>query len=334
MPTIPPNWRRSSPSGVPYHFLLYYAESFARDTNMSKAKIECTWENSQFLKADFFERAVWVPAGPGAAFGRLTRRLPLTSAYYPGVHWLDRMDFDGFQGEKVDAAHIGSSVSGWPAIDGYAQFTLTFTNREYDLLEDAAADAASDAINAVTANSCTPEQTRFLRVSERYMPEARRTPGAGLEVYDDGIGPGPHPVADLAPPLVPGEIGAVPTVQIEITAEMIFWPFGNRPKRGMAACAGCVNNFPFYINGTTYPVGTLIYKGPATDLTPYRWIDGGLYTNVAHLFGYRPQGWNYYRLPKLTTAGRQWYPIRIRDTAATPLFTAADFRLLFTPELP
>lgn len=336
MPTIPSSWLRSSPSNVPYHFLLKYAESFERDANTSTAFIETPFGSTDNLKRDWFGSATYLGGGP-----QLMRTLPYASAYnqiempvgsgtFVPNQFLDRMDLLGFQPEKPDAAHVASDpATGWPEVDGYAQYQLTFNARPYSLLSDADAKAAADAQNAISANSCVPEMFRFLRLTRRYLPESRKIPTAGFEVYD--------PAGDTVPPgafkpFVIQEVGSIPTFQVEIVAETIFWPAANFPDGGVITCLGTVNVAAIFLNGNLFQPGTLLYKGPASELTPYKWIDGNFYFDVPHLFGYRSDGWNNHRL-NAPIAGQQWWPIRAKGVAGNqPLFQSADHTKVFSPE--
>lgn len=332
MPTIPPEWHTSLPSGARFHCLLPgIQESFARDVNTSQIRIECVFNDLGNLKIDFFGSATY--GGGGQEFIR--RRLPLPNFYYPGSHYIDRFDLESYQPERPTGAYVSSNdANGWPVIDGYAQVRLGFTNRDYAIISDTDVNAAVAAARADPANGgadcVTHEMMRFVRFSRRYLPESRKIPSAGFEVYDDGVG-APHPVFS---PFVIQEVGSLPTFQIEIVAECVFWPAKNFPDGGVSLCIGKVNGSTMLLNGTRYPKGTLLYKGPGADLTPYKWVDGEFYYDIPHLFGYRPDGWNSHRLaaPIAADNNRQWYPIRVKGTTSTPQFQYESLIKVFKPE--
>lgn len=338
MPTIdqPKPWVRSTPSvsrvfnnpdatGVPYHFRLKLHEAFARDASISVAWVECIFDDGGKLKQDFFESAVYPGGQP-----RLNRSLPLANFYYP-QHFIQQMDMEDFEPERPDGNHVASHPeSGFPDIDGYVCYRLTFGMVPYAVLSDDAVDTLAATQNGLSPNCCVPEMFRFLRVTRRYLPESRKIPGLGYEVYD----PLGEPPAGAFKSFVVLEVGSIPTFQVEIVAETILWPAANFPDGGVQVCLGTVNKNAIFIDGTLYPAGTLLYKGPATELTKYRWIDGDFYFDVPHLFGFRPQGWNMFRTNKpYGPDSKLWWPVRAKgDPSNFPIFPSEDHTKIFKPE--
>lgn len=316
-----------------WRILLKYQEAFSQDSNTSTAWAECVFNQAGSLKLFFFGSSKYV----GGA-GGLKRQLPYANQYYPGSHFFDRMDLEGFQGEAPNGTCISTNAYGWPAIQGFAQYRLTFSNRPYKVLSDGEAVAASNVANGKNADgtdkpgtvppACTtPDMMRFMTVTRCYKPESRKTPTAGFECYYDDALDTFNPKRSFST-FVIQEVGSVPTFQTEITAELVHWPYKNLPYGPMELMFGTVNAEALVLDGVRYAKGTLLFKGLAEPLIPYTWVDDERYCSPKYLFGFRPQGWSTHRL----NDGR-WMPIRVKGlTPSQPQFLSEDHLKLFRPE--
>lgn len=323
----------TAPHGVPYRYLCRATdikESWTVDSSSTGATIEVYYADQFNAKFDLMGSASF----PSLAGGyRLTRYVPYRHPFYP-TQFLVRMDLNGYQAAQPPGPGniIADPQSGFPRfLGGWVQYTLAFWNPPYNVFRD---DQVSNS-----DPTCPAELQRFVRITERYIPQSQKIPTAGFECYDpDGS----------FQPFVIQEVGSIPVYQIEIVASAIFWPYKNYPRQGIVNCIGKVNSADIRIGttsvdigtpdapgtglasgGTVYPAGTLLYKGPASEITPYFWIDGSPMTDIPHLFGYRPNGWNKYRRNDGT-----YFPIRVKGTSATPQFQSADHTQLFEPENP
>lgn len=326
---------------APWRTVYKYRENFARDASSTTTWLELRdWNDRPAFRKGMLGYATWAPAEGGNPRNKfLTRVIPKSNPYtgFGGTkkQFLQRLDLDLFYPTLPDAAHVypDPAAENWLYVDGPVQYQATWAPVPYDVLDDDAAGCGTGYTGA--SGETPPESRRFVRVIRRYMPEARKTPSAGFECYDPAYSPGPPEVGFK--PFVIQEVGFVPTFQIEITAELIGWPFDAYPDTGITACVGCVNEEVLVLRGKSYGPGTLLYKGPAKEVEPYDDAAGFSSIDVPHLFGWRPQGWNFHRL----NDGR-WKPLVVKGTvpaayggtgssALTPMFAAADFQKLFQP---
>lgn len=315
----------TSVSGIKWRTCYKYTESFGRDANVSTVWIECKFDEGAQLKDDLLGSATYVGGG------KLTRVTPYPSGYY-AKQYAKRFDLDLFYPNSPDAACVypDPAYDNFLGIDGRIQYKVEFGNFPYTILKDTELDLRSD-----TLLNCPAELQRFCRVSRRYLPEAQKVPSAGFECYDPSGTP-------AFPPFVIQEVGFIPTYQIEIVVECVGWPIQNYPAAGVAECIGKVNSGDVRIGvrGTTddagtykvfggikYSEGQLLYKGLASELVEYDGPDQKKYCDPAHIFGFRPNGWNKYRRNDGT-----YYPIRVKGSTDTPMFKSEDLTRVFRPE--
>ena len=316
-------------NGAPYRYLLKLNEQVEIDANQSLAWIETFFDEVYKLKTDFFGSSSYGNAE------RLHRVPPLPHGYYP-TQRLKRMDLEGFQGELPTGVYIkADAITGYPRIEGLAQYRLTFMNPPWNVLSDS---------EIVSGNSaCPPELQRYCRFTRNYISESRKVPSAGFSVIYDATVPN---AGSAFQPFVIQEVGAVPGYELEYTVESVQWPIENVPELSISKAIGTVNDGNFrlgvrvesgaLVGGATYTPGQLLFKGLAQPITPYVWIDGKYYVDIVYLFGFRPPlGWNFHRL----NDGR-WHPLVVKGTEPAPvgdgtkkpMFLSSDFAKLFKPE--
>jgi hypothetical protein len=309
--------------GVRWRTAYKYVENFARDASQTQIWIETDWDDANLFRRAALGYSTW----DGTA-KYLNRRLPLANPYtgakigtaITSKQYLDRLDLELFYPDKPDGSHVypDPTADNWLYVEGRIHYRATFKPVPWDVLSDAAA-GATGAYNPASATRTPPESTRFLKLTRRYKPEARKTPSAGFECYD--------PLNSFTA-FVIQEVGMIPTYEVEVVAELIGWPINAYPDTGIAACIGTVNAKTVTLMGKGFAAGTLLYKGPAREIEPYDDAAGFKSVDVPHLFGYRPQKWNYHRLND-----SRWFPIRVRGTAASPvpMFADGDHAKLFEP---
>lgn len=352
---MPEVWNAAVPSGARWRTVYKYRDSYAANGSSTQVWIECDWARTPEIRQDFLGYATWDRnPNTGEKNKYLTRVVPLAAPYSGGglvgegedqvqlnPQRCLRMDLELFYPTLPDAEHVYPAWSPggdphdnnqWLSVDGYVHYQCTFGPTPYYVLTDDQVDAT---IYTGGPGEVPPESKRFVRVTRRYMPEARKTPSAGFECYDPTYAAGPPQVGFR--PFVIQEVGFIPTFQIEIVAELIEWPVEAYPDTGIAECLGCVNDATVYLMGKSYGPGTLLYKGPAREMEVTDSAAGYKIVNVPHLFGYRSQTWNAHRL----NSG-DWKPLVVKGTVSAafggdgdgtlkPMFKSADFQKLFQP---
>lgn len=315
-----------------------YRDSYASGASRTQIWIETPWDTTPQLRQDLLGYATWDQSKK-----HLNRQVPLAGQFTGGAatgegaervqlnpQRCSQMDLELFWPNAPDADHVyPASDPGtgdfFLAVDGYVQYALTFGPTPYYVLTDEEANAESYTGGP---GEIPPECKRFVKVTRRYLPEARKTPSAGFVCYHDGA------TGSAFDPFVIQEVGFIPTFQIEIIAELIEWPVEAFPDNGITECLGKVNSETVHLMGKTYGPGTLLYKGPARETEPTDSAAGYKVINIPHLFGYRPQLWNRHRL----NDGR-WMPLVVKGTEPAPFgngtlvpqFAEADYQKLFQP---
>lgn len=339
---MPEVWNQSTPSGRLWRTVYKYRDSYAANASRTQVWIETAWADTPKIREDFLGYAKWdqtkkylnraVPlAGPYSG-GGLSEEENEESQVQLSPQRCLQMDLDLFYPNSPDADHVYPATSPggdpndknqWLSVDGYVHYQATFGPVPYYVLTDS--QAGCNTYDPEPAARIPPECKRFVKVTRRYMPEARKTPSAGFVCYD--------PVAAFDP-FVIQEVGFIPTFQIEVVAELIEWPVEAQPDTGIAECLGRVNAEVVYLMGKSYGPGTLLYKGPAREIEPTDSAAGYKVVSIPHLFGWRPQGWNTHRLNSgdykpIVVKGTE--PAPFGDGTLVPMFKSGDFAKLFEP---
>lgn len=334
---MPEVWN-TTPGGALWRTAYKYRDSYASGASQTQIWVETPWDTTPILRQDLLGYARW-----DGTSKYLNRQVPLAGQFTGGEisegiqlcpQRLSRMDLELFWPTTPDADHVYPAVDPgtgnfFLAVDGYVQYVLTFGPTPYYVLDD---EQVNTAAYTGGTGELPPESRRFVKVTRRYLPEARKTPSAGFVCYHDGV------TGAAFDAFVIQEVGFIPTFQIEIVAELIDWPVEAFPDTGIAACLGKVNQETLILMGKSYGPGTLLYKGLARETEPTDSAAGyKIFPGIPHLFGYRPQLWNSHRL----NDGR-YMPVVVKGTqpatgpepgsgALTPMYVAADFQKLFQP---
>lgn len=176
------------------------------------------------------------------------------------------------------------------------------------------------------------ELRRYVTREQQIVPKERKTPSFGFETYNPA-----NPATTTNPPCQPiPEVGFVPFHSIELHYTWRKVPVENVPGTAIGKCLNKINNAAFDINadGTygRFATGTVLFRGLANKLTPYRGPNAEWLIDIPYVFDYQygdgtTNTWN-----KLPRNDGTWASIRVRETnPPQPLYYSDDFEALFQP---
>lgn len=296
----------------------------------------CEWDDGN----DFVDFTLGYTRWDRGDATRFHRVLPAASAFQPDTLFAESVtlaDTGLFSGSQ----RPDSDANNWMDAD-WAAYTVEYRHRKYSLLTDAQVDSGG---NPWAAYGCK-ELGRYLERICRFNAQERKISGYLLQTYD--------PVTNNHLVDIP-DAGFVPFYQGEIVYIWHQVPYDAVPLDAMTACTACVHGQdfgppngmvgqPFDLKRNVaddawvlrWEEDTLLFKGLGEPLDPYPGPSGELLVDVHYLFGWQPQGWNYFPPP---VPGDPWRPVRRRlnvpDAANPniPYYGLADFRSLFKPRV-
>jgi hypothetical protein len=337
----PTTWQTSvlnTPEGPIQYWVLAdwdaYFEQFEDVNNLTRVLIAVDWN----LAGAFKSYALGFADRIGAAtyFERYT---PLTVPWAEGQFLTSLKKARIHAGAEVLSGPTGRPVyhtpdpllDNWPALTSVNAsgipprivYDATFTCPVYDILNQTAFLATDQK-----------ELRRYVTREQQVTPRERKVPSAGFETYDPA-----NPATMTAPAVVPIlEVGFVPFYTTEFHYTWRKVPVDWVPGAAIGACLNRVNAAVFDIlpggGYGRFPIGTLLFKGLANKLVPYRGPNAEWLVDLPYVFDYQPgdgtgaaNTWN--TLPRNDGT---WAPVRVRGTnPPKPLYQSADFEPLFQP---
>jgi hypothetical protein len=201
-------------------------------------------------------------------------------------------------------------------------YDATFTCPDYEVVDQDAFVAVADR----------RELRRYVTREQQINPRERKVPSFGFETYDAA-----NPATMVGALVVPiPEVGFVPDYVVELYYTWRRVPVDYVPGAAIANCLNKINNAAFdYLPGGAYGrflTGTLLFRGPANRITPYRGPNAEWLVDLPYVFSYCPGNglagsWN-----TIARNDGSFAPIRVRGTnPPQPLYQVADFEPLFRP---
>ncbi len=314
--------------GVPYEFLF---ENYLEQTNIraenSLIKARIYWEDRDQFVSDVLGQST----GTGLVPNMLNRVLPLAHPTIPNLWCTDLklVDYASSVPDNSNQFGFGQDPSLYgpngsldlPGGQGmfqtdWAIYALTFSRLPYFLLT-----------NSQVSDRTVPEINRYCIIGDR--PRAReftvKAFGLAVEADPDKVLPLPSFVMDR---------------EQDLFVTIIQFPADKYPSTAIDACLGRVNDAileipvayfpPDQIGTRSYAIGTLLFRGVATEVTPYPGPNGYWYRDIPYFFTYRPTTWR--KLPNPAGDGEPVTMIYANITPAKYLYNLADFTKLFKPE--
>lgn len=269
-----------------------YTETFTRGANsvsVSKVKLIVGWDDAATFKKwslGFSER----DSGSGT---RLKRHLPLLNPYtlYQRLDSLTLVQCEADVNGVLTGPEADPLSEDWPQYD-WCIYEAYFTSHPYTFL-------TNDELNA--SPYLNHEWHRYCTRTPRIIAKEQKYPNYTFETYC------PEDLTEVGQP-VP-QVGFLPFYEQEVIYRLHEWPLDCFPLTYIAERLATVNDNTF---DTRYAAGTLLFKGVADITTPYQMPDGNWAVDWSAVFGYQPNGWNYYRgLDKV------YRPIRVAPIEAT-----------------
>lgn len=320
-------WEASTlhtPEGPVTYWVLADWDSFYEQyedvNNLTRHLIAVSWFDALIFKT--YAIGITDRVGSATYFERYTPlQLPnndgqyLTSLKKKKVH----AGTDTFGNPKL---HVADPLLGnWPSWDqsGFSTavppriiYEAVFTCPDYEIVTQ----------DALIASGDPRELKRYVTREQQITPKERKVPSFGFETVE-------------ATPVPIPEVGFVPFYSVELYYTWRKVPVEYVPGVAIANCLNKINNaaFDYATDGTftRFQTGTLMFKGFANRLTPYRGPNAEWLVDLPYVFDFQPGDGGSNTWNKVPRNDGSWIQIRVRDTAADPLYHSANFAPLFQP---